>query len=224
MLGGVPRVGSPASSLLLRHSDSSTPRLRFAFARLGRSARCRRRRGLPGSWATLVHMPCSLRPRWSHRIQDPGLRPAFRRDDVAFRHPNDVGLHDPEFFRGSITRPAHPLSTLRNAAHAVATQDSLPAGGPHPCRSGLEPAGCVVRFLLYVIASSSPRLRLAHRDKIRRTLRPPSHRDRFGAFGAWWTGGSGADVYWQSWSGQEPYTHCRNQSPEAFHDGRKESE
>jgi len=33
------------------------------------------------------------------------------------------------FFRGSMARPAHPLSTLRRADHSAATQDSLPAAG-----------------------------------------------------------------------------------------------
>jgi len=32
-------------------------------------------------------------------------------------------------FRGSITQPAHSLSTLRNMGYPNATQDSLPAGG-----------------------------------------------------------------------------------------------
>jgi hypothetical protein len=32
-------------------------------------------------------------------------------------------------FRGSITRPAHSLSTLRHQSYPVATQDSLPAAG-----------------------------------------------------------------------------------------------
>lgn len=32
-------------------------------------------------------------------------------------------------FRGSITRPAHSLSTLRSMSHPITTQDSLPAAG-----------------------------------------------------------------------------------------------
>ena len=39
-------------------------------------------------------------------------------------------------FRGSITRPAGSLSTLRSAGHPDTAQDSLPAGG-HLCRAGL---------------------------------------------------------------------------------------
>jgi hypothetical protein len=46
---------------------------------------------------------------------------------AAFRYCNGVGLRNP-CFRGSITRPAHSLSTLRRRAHARSTQDSLPAG------------------------------------------------------------------------------------------------
>jgi hypothetical protein len=48
-------------------------------------------------------------------------------------------------FRGSITRPAHWLSTLRSSGCPDTTQDSLPAGGLL-CRAGFEPAGSLVRF------------------------------------------------------------------------------
>ncbi len=74
LLGRVPRVGSPASSLLLRRSDSSPPiPPRFvAFARrYRRNSAARRRRGLPGSWRTLaVHA----------LLSDPGeaARPGLR--------------------------------------------------------------------------------------------------------------------------------------------------
>ena len=45
-------------------------------------------------------------------------------------------------FRGSITRPASSLSTLRSGGYPNATQDSLPGGGqPYP--SGTRPAGSV---------------------------------------------------------------------------------
>ena len=45
-------------------------------------------------------------------------------------------------FRGSITRPAPSLSTLRSAGYPNATQDSLPGGGrPYP--GGTRPAGSV---------------------------------------------------------------------------------
>ncbi len=45
-------------------------------------------------------------------------------------------------FRGSITRPASSLSTLRSDGYPSATQDSLPGGGrPYP--GGTRPAGSV---------------------------------------------------------------------------------
>jgi len=45
-------------------------------------------------------------------------------------------------FRGSITRPASSLSTLRSGGYPNATQDSLPGGGrPYP--DGTRPAGSV---------------------------------------------------------------------------------
>ena len=45
-------------------------------------------------------------------------------------------------FRGSITRPATSLSTLRSDGCPITTQDSLPAGG-HPWPGGTRPAGSV---------------------------------------------------------------------------------
>ena len=45
-------------------------------------------------------------------------------------------------FRGSITRPASSLSTLRRDGYPTTTQDSLPGGGqPYP--DGVRPAGSV---------------------------------------------------------------------------------
>ena len=130
LLGGVPRVGSPASSLVLRRSDFSSPRSR-SFPSRGRSgALLRRRRDLPGSWATLAHVP---------RFSDPGgparggpghdaLR--FRDTGVAFRSDDGVGHHDCSF-RGSISRPMRPLSTLRTAV----------ADGPRKTRFCLPTSG-----------------------------------------------------------------------------------
>ena len=50
-------------------------------------------------------------------------------------------------FRGSITRPAHSLSTLRSPGYPGTTQDSLPAGGLL-CRARAVPAGSLMRFPL----------------------------------------------------------------------------
>jgi hypothetical protein len=81
-----------------------------------------RRRGLPGSWGTLDSVPRSQTPARGDRLGRsaggscglPGLRD--RRPSL---HPR---------FRGSITRPAASLSTLRRRGHPAPTQDSLPAG------------------------------------------------------------------------------------------------
>src|SRR5262249_40723842 len=67
-LGRVPRDGSPASSVLLRHSDSPSlvlASLRFLVLRYpgpDRSRPPRKQQGLPGSWGSLVYMPCSRTP------------------------------------------------------------------------------------------------------------------------------------------------------------------
>src|SRR5712691_13389680 len=48
--------------------------------------------------------------------------------------------------RGSITRPAHSLCTLRSADHSATTQHSVPAGGqPLPGGTG-HPLGSTERF------------------------------------------------------------------------------
>jgi hypothetical protein len=60
LLGGVPWVGSPASTLLLGAPTSRRPRFaRLRSAQRFRGSSPRRRRDLPGSWGTLVYMPCS---------------------------------------------------------------------------------------------------------------------------------------------------------------------
>ena len=56
------------------------------------------------------------------------LSAALQRVDVAFHQCDGVGSHD-KYISGSITQPAHSLSTLRNMGYPNATQDSLPAGG-----------------------------------------------------------------------------------------------
>jgi len=75
-------------------------------------------------------MPCSSTPAGS---AGPGL---YSPTDAAFRSRKGVGSRDDKFFRGSITRPAHSLSTLRSRDYSRTTQDSLPAVG-QLCRAGL---------------------------------------------------------------------------------------
>ena len=63
--------------------------------------------------------------------------------------------------RGSITRPAHSLCTLRSADHSATTQHSVPAGGqPLPGGTGY-PLGSIERFPrsrlhLFPLSQASP--------------------------------------------------------------------
>src|SRR5439155_21362713 len=65
--------------------------------------------------------------------------------------------------RGSITRPAHSLCTLRSVDPSATTQHSVPAGGqPLPGGTGY-PLGSTERFRdRDYISSPFPRLCLAH--------------------------------------------------------------
>ena len=67
----------------------------------------RRWRGLPGSWGTHVHVPCSPTPAGSRRQ----AIAASRRGLPSLEQRR---LPRVQRFRGSITRPAHSLSTLRS--------------------------------------------------------------------------------------------------------------
>jgi hypothetical protein len=148
LLRGVPWVGSPASLLVLRHSDASPTLLRSAFALLGSSVPFRIGGGeasqVPGR--PLCACPAPLTPP-SRRSRPPGQVPALwrRRCCLPRRQPRRPRNHK---LSGLTTRPAHPLSTLHDRGRPLAAQDSLPAGGPHLGRSGLSPAGRCVRFLL----------------------------------------------------------------------------
>ena len=64
------------------------------------------------------------------------------------------------FFRGSMARPAHPLSTLRRTDHSATTQDSLPAVGHTLPDRMLPPAGSLrkVSTMSHNIASPFPKL------------------------------------------------------------------
>ena len=66
------------------------------------------------------------------------------------------------FFRGSMARPAHPLSTLRRADYSATTQDSLPAAGQALPDRMLPPAGFQrkVSTMSHNIASPFPKLSL----------------------------------------------------------------
>ena len=146
----VPRVGSPASSVPLRGSDSLTPVpprfVTFAWrylccalspvltAALGRF-RCSEGPSLirffsrgdvrvsqvPGG--SPVPTRPALRPRWASepRHCGPSVLPSALGTAWAFSTTTS--------FRGSITRLTGSLSTLRSPGLPGSTQDSLPAGG-----------------------------------------------------------------------------------------------
>jgi len=77
-----------------------------------------------------VYMPCSSTPaRWLV----PGLLSTTRQPSVVSKS-SALAVRS---FRGSITRPAHSLSTLRNAGYPFITQDSLPVGG-QPLPGGIS--------------------------------------------------------------------------------------
>ena len=85
------------------------------------------------------------------RVSAPDLRalPRSRCIDVAFRTYEGVGLHEKDPFRGSITRLAHPLSTLRS--HGCPCTPLRPRKtrfrlAVNLVRLGLSPSGCYVRF------------------------------------------------------------------------------
>ena len=99
------------------------------FYRGARAASHRwRRRDIPGSWTTLAYMPRSSTPadRRPRPLQDRrcGL-PHFKQRRLRICP-----------FRGSITRPARSLCTLRSRGRPRTTQHSIPAGGqPLPVRT-----------------------------------------------------------------------------------------
>lgn len=115
----------------------------------------RRQWGLPGSWMN----PFVFAP-----LSDPGgiSAPSLCGASMLPRTSSSVPAPPMAAFRGSITRLARSLSTLRRAGHPTATQDSLPAGGwPLP---GGTPTRWVQseRFRdAYFITSPFPRLILA---------------------------------------------------------------
>src|SRR4051794_23866419 len=150
-LHGVPRDGSPASSVLLRCYDALSPSRRASFPSLGGTAAAPAdslpqmrttsavglddwspgaqpgfHRGdlrvLPGSWATLLWTCPGLIPRGTSDAKPSGAR------DIAFRSPQDVGSP-----MQSLEADYHGLHTrcLRFVARITptTTQDSLPVGG-----------------------------------------------------------------------------------------------
>jgi hypothetical protein len=155
------RLTSPVSSLRLAADDSHPPARAWISGTPGTGVLRAETTGLPrflgdprgragfldpGGTATSGRGPLSLRAD-SSGAQAPRRLSSPRPCDIP-ASPSAFGSASAptvNFFRGSITRPAHPLSTLRRADHSATTQDSLPAGG-HPCRTGLHPARSLRRF------------------------------------------------------------------------------
>src|SRR6516164_2824192 len=87
------------------------------------------------------------------------------------------------YFRGSITRPAHSLSTLRRMGHPTATQDSLPDGRP-AFPGGIDyPLGPNEMFqvLSILLSQASPGALILHAKRLSAAARcrpgqKPAHR------------------------------------------------
>ena len=162
-LHGVPRVGSPASSVLQSTPTSCRPSRVTSFPSLRGTAAAPwvsfpqtqgaiaagqgLLTGIPNTGSSTettgpprfledptVNVPRSSTPAESLRSATTARRcclpPLQRR-----RPPQSVQ------FRGSITRPAHSLSTLRRVSCLTATQDSLPDGWPAFPGGSWLPAG-----------------------------------------------------------------------------------
>jgi hypothetical protein len=111
-----------------------------------------KRRDLLRSWGTpIVLLPCSPTP-----VGPLHLAWAMQRHGPRCVHDEGSCI---TYFRGSITRLRHWLSTLRRPGRPDATQDSLPAVG-QTLPDGLGyPQGSIERFLDVILhPSSSPKL------------------------------------------------------------------
>ena len=122
LLRRVPRVGSPASQLLLRRSDARCPTpLGFRFARCSRPAAARgvRASQVPG----LPLRTCrALRPRLAAALV-PG-----QCERCCLPRAEECRPQRSVRFRGSITRPMRSLSTLRRPSHLVRRKTRLRLG------------------------------------------------------------------------------------------------
>jgi len=120
----------------------------------------RKRWDLPGSWAD----PCVLAP-----LSDPGktsVPDLLQHFGSADGYLDRAGSFLCRSFRGSITRLARPLSTLRGTSRLATTQDSLPAGG-QPLPDGTSTRRVRSRRFRLWLRHTSPfsRLTLPWRNK-----------------------------------------------------------
>ena len=161
LLRRVPRVGSPASSLLLRRSDFSRP------GSLGSPPRSPFRPLPPEVTRSprFLGNPCARaacqRPRWGGGVRTPGDHaPALRLRRCCLPRSPPCRPHD------------MPISGLAHAAHAPAVYASqppsrtvharlAPGGGPRPYRYGTLTRRSLREVSVRYMTSSSPRLRLA---------------------------------------------------------------
>ncbi len=187
-------AGPPLAPPLRSPRDERTPRGPGPFcAAPAPRLRRWRRRDLPGLGDPCTHAP----------LPDPGGAPApdpFGTGVGVFRSTDGV---DPAriYFRGSITRPARSLCTLRSRGHPRTTQHSVPAGASLG-RSGLSPAGSHRRFppcLSFYMPSPFTRLRLAQR--LQKTL-------LMHVFSAQNTGSSGRNSVWLKLTSSEDKPHA----------------
>jgi len=137
--GSLPRPPVPSSRCLFRSRHRpALPMTSQGFVLPAPLPACqvRKRQDLPSSRQTLsMHALLTSDPggTGASGLSTPAVLPSA--DDTA-------SAPTISQFRGSITRPASSLSTLRSGGYPSATQDSLPGGGqPYP--GGTRPAGSV---------------------------------------------------------------------------------
>jgi hypothetical protein len=166
----VPRLGSLFAP---RRGEPAClgPGLGHPVARPGRLRGDDRASQVPG------HPPYAHAP-----LSDPGgisVPGHSRHRDAAFRSCDDVGFHGFLNSRGSITRPAHSLCTLRSAGCPTATQHSVPAGG-QPLPGGIGyPPGCSRGFPSSRPVHLIPPLQASPGATQLPVIPPRRHRDRF---------------------------------------------
>jgi hypothetical protein len=156
LLGGVPWVGSPASTLLLGAPTSRRPRFaRLRSAQRFRGSSPRRRRDLPGSWGTLVYMPCSGPTPVGPLCQAIRALPYSLAPRCCLPHIQKRRLP----LRTNFGAQSHGLHTrcLRFAA-AVTDVHARLASDWWPTLAGrdLNPLGSIARFQLWFATSSHP--------------------------------------------------------------------
>src|SRR5436190_13157315 len=129
LLHRVPRVGSPASSLLPRRSDFSSPgSLSFSPRSPFPADSTGRRRDLPGSWATLVHVPRASDPGEGGVTWTPGTSPLrCGPAAVAFHESGRVGPHHHDSFGAYPRDPRTRAPTLRSRPHGRPRKTRSPA-------------------------------------------------------------------------------------------------